>query len=128
MVEINREGLVKPSDLVYTRCSLAWDTYLQIMENSEAKSLSLSSNVHRRFFLNIIHGQTIENTKYEDILDTTCLKHHRFDSLSSNIFSKFFNVIYKKFVSEIDSNMHASEERMKKDDKPNKQSAKIKKL
>ena len=128
MVEINREGLVKPSDLVYARCSLAWDTYLQIMENSEAKSLSLTSNVHRSVFLNFVHGQAIENTKYEDILDTTCSKHHQFDSLSSDILSKFFNVICKNFVSEIDSNMHTSEKRMKKDDKPNKQSAKIRKL
>ena len=33
--EISRGGLVKPSDLVYAICALAWDTYLQIMENSE---------------------------------------------------------------------------------------------
>ena len=37
----------------------------------------------------------IESTKYVDILDTTCLKNHRFDSLSSNILCKFFNVISK---------------------------------
>ena len=43
--EINR-SLVKPSDFVYARCALAWNTYLQIMKNSETKSLSLSSNTH----------------------------------------------------------------------------------
>ena len=93
--EISKGGLVKPSDLVYAICALAWDAYLQIMENSEAKSLFLSSKVHQSVSFNIINGQTIEKTKYVDILDTTCLKNHQFDSLSSNILSKFFNVICK---------------------------------
>ena len=38
--EVNK-GLAKPSDLVYSICALAWDTYSQIMGNSEAKSLFL---------------------------------------------------------------------------------------
>ena len=32
--EINRGGLVKPSDLVYAICALAWDTRLQIKKPS----------------------------------------------------------------------------------------------
>ena len=68
------------------------------MENSEAKSLLFSSKAHRSVFLNIAHGQAIENTKYVDILDTTGLKNHQFDSLSSKILSNFFNVICKNFV------------------------------
>ena len=58
-------------------------------DNSEAKSLFLSSKTHRNVFVNIVHGQATENTKYVDILDTTCLKKHRFYSFSSNILSKF---------------------------------------
>ena len=49
--EVNRRGLVKPSGLVYAICALAWDTYLEILENSEAKSLFLSSKAHRSVFL-----------------------------------------------------------------------------
>ena len=44
--ETNRGSLNRPSDLVYAMCGLAWDTYLQIMENSEAKSLFLSYKAH----------------------------------------------------------------------------------
>ena len=87
---INRGGLVMPSEPVYAICALAWYTYLQIMENSEAKSPFLSSKAQRSVFLNIVHAQGIEHTKYVDILDTACLKKHRFDSLSSNILSKVF--------------------------------------
>ena len=65
------------------------------MENSEAKSLFSSSKTHRNVTLNVVHGQAIENTKYVDILDTTCLKNNPFDSLSFNILSMFFNLAWK---------------------------------
>ena len=126
--EINRGGLVKPSDLVYAICALAWDIYLQIMENSEAKSVFVSSKMHRSVFVSIVHAQAIDDTKYVDILETSCLRNHRFGGLSSKILSKFFNVMCKNFVSEVNSTVHTLKKRRKKDDKPNRQSAKIKKL
>ena len=73
----------------------------------------------KRDLVNFVHGRGVENTKYVDILDTTCVKNHRFDSLSCNILSEFFNVICKNFVSEINSSTHTSKKRRKKDDKPN---------
>ena len=46
--EINRGGLV---NLVYGIYALVWDTYLQIMENSEAKSFFYhSKNASKLFF------------------------------------------------------------------------------
>lgn len=45
--EINRGVLAKPSDLEYVICSVVWDIYW----NSEAKSFSLSSRMHRTIFL-----------------------------------------------------------------------------
>ena len=71
MDEINRGRLVKPGVLVYAIFPLAWDTYLLIMENYEVKYFFLASKVHQSVFLNIEHGQAIENTKYMDILETT---------------------------------------------------------
>ena len=56
--EINRGGLVMPRVLVYTMCAFAWDTNLQIMKNYQAKSLFLSSKMHRSIFLS---GQAIES-------------------------------------------------------------------
>ena len=74
--EINRGGLFKPSGLLYAICALAWDTYLQIMENTEAKSLFLLSKAQLSVSLNSVHGQAIGNTKYVDILQITCIKNH----------------------------------------------------
>lgn len=93
--EINRGGLVKSSDLVYTTYALAWDTYLQIIENSETKSLFLSSKTYRSVFLDIVHGQAVENIEYMDILDAIFYKNNRFESNSSNILIKLFNFKYK---------------------------------
>ena len=70
--ETNRRGLVKPSDLLYIICAFVWDTYLQIINNSEATSLFLSSKAHRSVFLNAVDGQAVEHSKYVDILETTC--------------------------------------------------------
>ena len=42
------------------------------------------------------------------------LQNHRFDGLSCNILSRFFNVICKNLVSEINSNMHTSKKILKK--------------
>ena len=69
------------------------------MENSEAKSILLSPKAHRSVFLNTVNGKAIENTNYVNILETTCLKNHRYDSLSSKILSKFLNVMCKSIVS-----------------------------
>ena len=104
--EINRGYLVKPRYLVYAMRALDWATYLQIMENYETQSFFLSSKMHRSVFLNIVNRQKIENTKYMDILETTCVKNQRFQSLLCNIMNKFLNVMCINLVSEINSNIH----------------------
>ena len=45
--KINRKG--KLCDLIYAICTLAWDTYLQIIENSEAKSFLIIQNAPKCF-------------------------------------------------------------------------------
>ena len=104
--EISRGCHVKPSYLVYAMRTLAWGSYLQIMENYEIKSFFLSSKMHQSVFLNIVNRQTIENTKYMDILETTCVKNQRFEGLLCNMLSKFLNVMCINLVLEINSNIH----------------------
>ena len=107
--EINRGGLVKPSDLVYAICT-AWNTFLIIQISF------LSSKAHRSVFLNIVQRQAIESSKYVDILDTICLKNDRFGSLLSNT-SVSFSMLYAKTLFQ----MCIHKKSMKIDDKPNKQ-------
>ena len=63
------------------------------MKNYKVKSLFLSSKMHQSIFLS---GQAIENPKYVYILEKTCTKNHRFDSLTSKILSKFFQYYVQK--------------------------------
>ena len=120
--EINKGDLGKPRNIVYPIWVLAWDIYLQVMENSEDQSLFLSSKMNRSVF-SVLHIDkqlkiAIENINV-DILETTCLKNHIFDSLSSKTLRKFFN-----FVSE--TKYLYITKRRKKDHKPNMQSVKRK--
>ena len=59
--EINRGGLVKPSDIGFVTCAIAWDAHIQIMDSLDTKSLFLSSKIHRRMFFQIVHEKTIGN-------------------------------------------------------------------
>ena len=52
--------------------------------------------MHRSVFLNIAHGPAIGNTNYVDILETTCLKNHWPDILSSKILRKLFSILCAK--------------------------------
>ena len=64
-----------------------------MIENYEAKSLFLSSKIHRSVFLS---GQAIENTKYVDILEKPCIKNHWLEILSSKILNKLFSILFAK--------------------------------
>ena len=64
--DISRAALVTSSDLVDAICSLACDTYLLIMDWYWTLNPNLFLPVierHWSVFLNIVGGQTIENTK-----------------------------------------------------------------
>ena len=105
-------GLIKSIDLSYAICSLSWDTYLQIMENWNQITFLILPNAQK--CINFVHGQTIENAKYVEILNTTCLKHNRFHSLRYKILSRISNVICWRFVSEINSNIQKSKKERRK--------------
>ena len=55
---INRGGFIKPSDIVYSSCVVAWDVYSRIMESSEAKSYFLSCKMQRNVFLKVVMIET----------------------------------------------------------------------
>ena len=42
---INRGGLVKPSDIEYDVCTVAWDVYVRIIDSCEAKLYFLACNM-----------------------------------------------------------------------------------
>ena len=100
---INRGGLIKPSDIVYSSCVVAWDVYSRIMESYEAKSYFLSCKMQRNVFLKVVMIETHANENYTGILEATCINEHSFADIYEKIVTKFFNVMCKKIVSEVNS-------------------------
>ena len=47
---VNRGGLVKPSDIVFAVCCVAWEAYVRIMEGYEAKSYFLGCTMQRKIY------------------------------------------------------------------------------
>ena len=70
---INRGGLIKPSDIVYSSCGVAWDVYSRIMESYEAKSYLLSCKMQRNVFLKVVMIETHAN----GLMSTTLLIYTR---------------------------------------------------
>ena len=132
--EINRGGLIKPSDIVFITCVISWDVYSQIMENIEAKSTFMSSKMHRRVFNFVVQEKIKDDDRYIDILKTTCLQNHLFVDLFTKVVNKFFNCMCKNFASEINSNVHRNKKRnnvqniSEQSNKPTRNSTKIRKL
>ena len=130
---INRRGLVKPSDIVYVVCTVAWDVYVRIMESCEAKLYFLASKMQRKVFVNLVVAEITDNDDYGGILETSCIKNHAFSVMLDKLVVKFFNVMCKNFVSEINSAVHKSKKRSKRNEKNNGstytvQTAKVRKL
>ena len=113
---INRGGLVKPSDIVYVVCTVAWDVYVRIMESCEAKLYFLACKMQRKVFVNLVVAEITDNDDYGGILETSCIKNHAFSVMLDKLVVKFFNVMCKNFVSEINSAVHKSKKRSKRNE------------
>ena len=130
---INRGGLVKPSDIVYVVCTVAWDTYIRIMDSCEAKLYFLACNMHRKVFVNLVLAEISSNDDYGGILEATCIKNHAFSTMLDRVVEIFFNLMCKNFVSEVNSAIHEAKKRSKTKKKEDgkrytAQKAKVRKL
>ena len=98
---INRGGLIKPSDIVYSSYVVAWDVYPRSMESYEAKSYFLSCKMQRNVFLKVVMIETHANENYTGILETTCINEHSFADIYEKILTTFFNVMCKNVLSKL---------------------------
>ena len=107
---INREGLIKSSDILYMACNGAWETYKLVMKNIESKMFFASKN-HRSVFHVCYITYLKSHDKFGEIFNFKCLKDHSFAEYLKKISEKFFNVMAKNFVSELNSVTHSLKKR-----------------
>ena len=92
---INRGGLVKPSDLGFISCLLAWRYFKIITSNQRVRSYLLSLKSPREAFIFSLI-QLLKNGSHSNILDLKCSVHlHNYVEIFRRLAFKFFNVMSK---------------------------------
>ena len=100
---INRRGLIKPSDIIFLSCIASWRVYQMIMDNSNSKAYFLACKSQRLVFVKCLFIYIENNNSYSGLFRTTCIRDHSFQTMVKETAEKFFNVMTKNFVSEINS-------------------------
>ena len=125
---INRGGLVKTSEIIYSSCIASWNIYKKIMDNEEAKACFLSCKLQRKVFLNVVLTEVESDSKYCEILNVSCMENHSFRGNFVCVVETFFNVMAKNFASDINSTVHVNKKRSGHKDTRSSNNKKIRKL
>jgi hypothetical protein len=109
--QVNRGGLVIPSDLIYVFCMHAFIFFQEIFDEGEVQQLILSfpkpRDVFVRAFLNRV--QTDERTA--GLVSVKCQNGHDILPVLKNAVTRFFNVMSKNFISKVNDTLHAERKR-----------------
>ena len=119
--QVNRGGLVFPSELAFSATVLAWDMYRKIKSNVSLSQLLFQPNISAQkvfslTFLNFLDSS--ENTQLEYV-QRECEEGHSFSPNLSLLSKKFFNVVSKNYVSVKNSEIHSSKKRKTEEERQN---------
>jgi hypothetical protein len=109
--QINRGGLVKPSDLVFIYCLHANELQHRIFASEEMKKVFLSAELPRPVFAGLLRQKLENNFSTRQLLETECSVGHDFSSTFSRIATTFCNCMLKNFVSELNDKLHEARKR-----------------
>ena len=82
----------------------------------------------RKVFIKIVIKKIENDQKHSGILHVMCMDNHSFKNVLVHIVAKFFNVMAKNFVSEINSKAHVAEKRSSRKNDPSSSNTKVRKL
>ena len=71
----------------------------------------MSCKSQRPIFVKCILIYIKDNESYDGILKATCILEHSFEEIVKGVAEKFFNVMAKNFVSEVNSITHSNRKR-----------------
>ena len=130
ITEVNRGGLIFPSEFIFTACVIAWDFYQKICQNSEVVQVLFQPNISSQKVFSSAFMQYLgcdENTR-ESFLNFVCEFGHSQQKPLIHLSKKFFNVVSKNFVSEKNSELHSAKKRNSDEEKRLPGNFKIQKL
>ncbi len=104
--EINRGGLLYPSDIVFVSSIHIWSFFKEVTENQEAKKSLLQSTHPRQVFVGAFMTTCQKNEDTEPILVSTCKEGHPFDQILVQMAGKLFNMFAKNVCSDVNARQH----------------------
>ena len=107
--QINRGGLVYPSEKVFSACILLWILYQKIRSSPAMTNKLFQSNISSQKLFTVLFLKTLSATSHTktEFISFKCLEGHSFSNIVELIGKKFFNVVSKNFVSSLNSEIHS---------------------
>lgn len=110
LLQVNRGGLSRPTDLLFVCCVHAYGMYNEIMVNEEAKKVILSAKYPREVFAEAFTSMASACPETASIIDVSCDQGHRYDQHSYEIVKRMFNFFGKNFANDMNSQIRAKKE------------------
>ena len=128
--QVNRGGLVIPSEIAFLTCVQAWKFYNLVEQNPNLNSCLHSANLPSRAvfqtaFVKYLKGS--EETKNKFLIEA-CENGHSFEQFTISLTSKMFNLFSKNFASVLNSEIHSRKGRKSEDSKRDPLLLKVAKL
>jgi len=112
--DVNRGGLVYPSELMFSASIFAWDLYQKIRKQPKLIPKLFQPNISAQKLFSVSFLKYLdraENTR-QQFVQFECLEGHPFLKILELLSLKFFNIVSKNFVSEKNSEIHAKKKRL----------------
>ena len=126
--QVNRGGLIAPSDLLYIYCLHAEKLRQVIFGNEQAKAIFLSSSNIKAVFATLLHQKMMDQEGTRDLLYSTCESEHPVEPWLKIAARTYCNCMMKNYTSEVNDHLHEARKRATKGGREKSQDRKLVKL
>jgi hypothetical protein len=126
--QVNRGGLVKPSDLIFLYCLHAHELHKLIFGTEEIKNKFISSQFPRVVFAEVLKKKLECSDTTRNLVNVQCSQSHDFSKYLTRVANTFCNCMLKNFVSEVNDKLHEAKKRISAEDIESANGRKVRKL
>lgn len=105
LMQVNRGGLVTPTEVAYMSCMYIYSFFDSIMKNDSTKNIVTKAENPRNLFLIALEEVMRMSMETDSFLGIYCEEGHEFLPLFLKISSSLFNLMMKNFVNDLNSSI-----------------------
>ena len=125
--QVNRGGLLPPSDIVFITSLHIYKSYQDIMEDESHRSILLKYECPKKAFSKLQYMLMVEGDETKVIINSKCSSGHQFGRYVEPLADVLFNIMSQNFIREYNDAIH-QERKRKSNTATTKASKKIAKL